>query len=78
MNYLIRGFLSALSVRLRSLRSLIVLICLPLLVLVVRLTLPMEEVSAPVQVGVALPESGGHGSGAQQCVYTAESPVRCL
>lgn len=59
MSYVAQGFLSALQQRLRSARGWIVLLLLPALVLTVRLCLPPQEVTAPVQVGVALPEEGG-------------------
>lgn len=55
----IRVTLSALQQRLRSVRGWAVLLLLPLLVLTVRLCIPPQEVTAPVQVGVALPEEGG-------------------
>lgn len=58
MNYFVTGFRIALLQRLRSIRGWIILLLLPALVLTVKLCLPEEEISAPVQVGVALPEKG--------------------
>lgn len=48
----------ALSLRLRSFRSWIIVLLLPLLTLGAIRMMPAEEVSAPVRVGVALPEEG--------------------
>ena len=59
MNYLIRGTVSALTQRLRSVRGWVILLLLPALVLGVQMAIPQQEVTAPVQVGVALPEEGG-------------------
>jgi hypothetical protein len=59
MRFLITGILSFLKLRLGSFRGWFILLLLPLLILGARSVLPAQEVSSPVQVGVALPESGG-------------------
>lgn len=58
MRYLINGIRTALSLRIRDVKSWLVLLMIPLLVLTVRLCLPEEEAAAPVRVGVSLPEEG--------------------
>lgn len=58
MRYFATGLQTALLQRLGSVKGWIILLLLPVLVLTVMLCVPEEEVSAPVQVGVALPEEG--------------------
>ena len=58
MSMILRVFLTTLTQRLRSLRGWLIPVLLPVLVLAVQLCLPAQEVMAPVQVGVALPEQG--------------------
>ena len=59
MKFLLTGIVMTLKLRLRSVRGWAILLLLPLLVASVVLFLPKQEVSAPVQVGVCLPKSGG-------------------
>lgn len=58
MRYLIHGTFTFLIQRLRDVKSWLVLLLMPILVLAVMIWLPKEEVAAPVQVGVCLPEDG--------------------
>ena len=59
MSFFRRALLSGLAVRLRDWRSWALLLLLPLAALGAARLAPPEEVSAPVQVGVVLPEEGG-------------------
>ena len=59
MKFLLTGMVTTLSLRLRSVRGWAILLLLPLLVAGVVLLVPSQEVSAPVQVGVCLPQRGG-------------------
>ena len=59
MSFFCRALLSGLAVRLRDWRSWALLLLLPLAALGAARLAPPEEVSAPVQVGVVLPEEGG-------------------
>lgn len=59
MKFLLTGMFTTLKLRLRSVRGWAILLLLPLLVASVVLFLPKQEVSAPVQVGVCLPRTGG-------------------
>lgn len=65
MRYFFSGILSALALRVRDVKSWIIVLLLPALVLASNSLLPEQEVSAPVQVGVALPERGGEAMWAQ-------------
>lgn len=58
MRFVVSGIGTTLSLRLRTLRTWLVLLLLPLLVFSVRLTVPGQEAAAPVQVGVCLPQRG--------------------
>lgn len=58
MRYFVSGILSTLWLRLRDVKSWIVLLLLPGLILAAGRLFPAQEASAGVQVGVALPESG--------------------
>lgn len=58
MRYFFTGILSTLVLRLRDIKSWAVLLMLPALILASGRILPPQEVSSPVQVGVALPEAG--------------------
>lgn len=58
MNYLLHGLRVTFGLRLRSMRTWALVLILPVLVLTASALLPSDEVSAPVQVGVALPEDG--------------------
>ena len=59
MSYIFHAFFLSLKRQLRSWRTWILVLILPALVLAIRAGLPEEELSAPVQVGVVLPEKGG-------------------
>lgn len=59
MNYFLTHFQIALTQRLRNVKSWLLLLLLPLLLLVISLSIPPQQISAPVQVGVVLPEEGG-------------------
>ena len=59
MNYFLIHFQIALTQRLRNIKSWLLLLLLPLLLLVVSNAIPPQQISAPVQVGVVLPEEGG-------------------
>lgn len=58
MRFLMTGLGLCLERRLKSIKGWAILLLLPLLVFCGKLALPAQEVSAPVQVGVALPETG--------------------
>lgn len=58
MRFIWNGFVSALSLRLRSIRGWFIVLLLPLLTISALTLMPVEEISAPVRVGVALPEKG--------------------
>ena len=59
MTYFLTGFFVALTQRLRSIKSWLILLLIPLLVFGIQRALPQEQLSAPVLVGVSLPEAGG-------------------
>ena len=59
MSFFIQLFKSCLQVQFTARRTWALLLLLPLMVFGIRRLLPAEEVSAPVQVGVVLPEEGG-------------------
>lgn len=59
MKYLWNSFISTLALRLRGVTRWLPLLLLPLLILAAVHLIPTEEASAPVTVGVALPEEGG-------------------
>ena len=59
MSFFLTMFKSGLRTQLTSLRTWILLLLLPLMILGTARFLPAEEVSVPVQVGVVLPETGG-------------------
>lgn len=59
MKYVFRAFLLSLFQQLRSWRTWLMVLLLPAVIFTVRQYLPAEEISAPVQVGVCLPEEGG-------------------
>ena len=59
MSFFRRAFLAGLSARVRDWRSWVLLLLLPLAAFASARLLPPEEVSAPVQVGVVLPQEGG-------------------
>lgn len=58
MSCFFRVFITSLAQRLRRVRSWALLLLLPCLLLCVQTVMPKESVTAPVQVGVALPDSG--------------------
>ena len=58
MKFLLTGIFATLQLRLRGIRGWVILL-LPLLVAAVMLFVPVQEVTAPVEVGVCLPEEGG-------------------
>ena len=59
MRFFLTCFRLRLGLQLRDVRIWIILLLLPLLVFALRTALPEDAAAAPVQVGVALPESGG-------------------
>jgi len=59
VTYFLSGFFVAFMQRMRSIRSWLILLLIPALVLGMQAALPEEQISAPVLVGVALPEDGG-------------------
>ena len=61
MRYFFFSIFSELTVRLRSIKSWLITLLLPAMILAAGQMLPAEEISAPVQVGVAIPEEGAEG-----------------
>jgi len=59
MNFFWTVFTATLRQRLRRVWSWLVLLLIPCLIIGIHLALPKDAVTAPVQVGVALPEEGG-------------------
>lgn len=59
MRYFLTGFRITLTQRMRNVKSWLILLLIPLLIVGMQAALPNEQVSAPVLVGVALPEEGG-------------------
>lgn len=59
MSFFLSLFRTTLQQRLRRIRSWVILLLIPCLIVGIHVALPDESVSAPVQVGVALPEDGG-------------------
>lgn len=59
MRFILFGMLTNLTRRLRSFRGWLALLLIPALVLTVNRAVPARELTAPVQVGVCLPETGG-------------------
>lgn len=58
MRFLLTGMSTILAQRLRSFRGWLALLLIPALVLSLNRALPVEELTAPVQVGVCLPQTG--------------------
>ena len=59
MNFFWTVFTATLRQRLRRVWSWLVLLLIPCLIIGIHLSLPKDAVTAPVQVGVALPQEGG-------------------
>lgn len=58
MKYFLRGFQIAFLQRLGNVKSWLILLIVPLLLLGITLAVPAQQMSAPVQVGVVLPDAG--------------------
>ena len=59
MRFILLGVFTNLARRFRSFRGWLALLLIPVLVLTVNRAVPARELTAPVQVGVCLPETGG-------------------
>lgn len=59
MTYFWTCFRITLMQRLRNVKSWLILLVVPLLLIAIQWAIPPQQVSAPVQVGVVLPEEGG-------------------
>lgn len=59
MNFFLTGLKLSFVRRMRNIKFWVILLLLPALILTVQIVLPKESAAAPVQIGVALPESGG-------------------
>lgn len=59
MRFILFGMGTTLARRIKSFRGWLALLLIPALVLTVNRALPARELTAPVQVGVCLPETGG-------------------
>lgn len=59
MSYFVSAFLGTLGVRLKDVKTWLVLLLIPGLVAAAGMMFPAREMASPVQVGVALPPAGG-------------------